>query len=89
MQYLKFGWTFSSHTWTVNSSKGCLHFPDNIVCVESICRDFENLSDIDFVAARGIAAHRDHFVRRCPVGRGHGHTFLVVTHSHVLQAGHV
>ena len=41
---------------------------------------------------RSIAAHRDHFVRRlsvCVSVRVSGsHTFLLVTHSYVLQATH-
>ena len=28
VQYLKFGWSYSNHTWTVSSSKGCSHFTD-------------------------------------------------------------
>ena len=28
VQYLKFGWWYNYQTWTVSSSKGCLHFTD-------------------------------------------------------------
>ena len=37
---------------------------------------------------RSIAAHRDHFVRRLPMGLSGSRTFLVVTHSYVWQATH-
>ena len=40
---------------------------------------------------RGIAAHRDHFVRRLSVRQSHflgSHTFSVVSHSYVSQATH-
>ena len=31
VQYLKFGWSYSNHTWTVSSSMGSPHFTD-ILC---------------------------------------------------------
>ena len=56
VQYLKFWWWYSNHTWTVSSSMGSSHFTD-IQCPwgreTSKCRTYRFLPYFDFVAAGG------------------------------------
>ena len=63
LQYLKFGWSYNNHTWTVSSSKGCSPFTD-IACPWRWggvkIWDQEILSYFDFVAAGGIRVSQTH-----------------------------
>ena len=65
VQFLKFGWWYSNQTWTVSSSKGCLHFPDIISpwgWGKVKMQDLEILPDFEFVAAGSTCISHTHLV---------------------------